>query len=574
MRENIPDTLRDDLTVEEAKLLLAGKQPDRAVELLREYRKTQKVLRGELSLMYLKGLSELSSIARERGDSRLASELSAQLTADAERFRTEAGGIWGYRCALFVELHKQAAQFGSEYAEQMRTAQNLYRSGDRTEALEAYRSLSDRAVQDGKTDLAAEMAYMTASLELAAQDYAAAGEAYLSIFERFPKSPRAAESHLMWAYVLGKKYEEFPTKTNRELYTQALESHLSLFETSDTAGEAFLMLGQLQESRLQVTKAVTHYLQVPASHRKAVDADLGAVRCYQKILDRLKELNQPQDAWRLEAIDEISKRTAKYPESEQEWTAQQAQVVLGLARLLLTQKRVDYSLVDWLLTRVLRIESPDGEWKPLRINALQLKVLSLAGAGKTREAESILLQLEKTETAQLLSLMKGLNRVTAGADESVRKGIAQLQLKTSLELQKRAETLSEEERKKLGVCLAEAYLAAERSREAREVYEQLVEKYPRETSFKEELGQLYRDCPTSECADRGLTLWKSLEATYRQGSREWLQARKETIRSLIATDRQTEARRLLGITELLYPELGGQELQAEYRALKTKLDRD
>ncbi|HSG69127.1 MAG TPA: hypothetical protein VLA12_01860 [Planctomycetaceae bacterium] len=574
LRERIPESLRDELIVEEARLLLAGRQPDRVAELLRDYRKTQKVLRGELSLLYLQALADLSQMARERGDSQLAAELSAQLTSDAERFRTEIGGIWGYRCSLFVELHKQAAQFGSAYAEQMRAAQNLYRSGDQQGALEAYRSLSDRAAKDGKTDLAAEMAYLAGSLELAAQEYASAGKSFLSIFERFPQSTRSAEAHLMWAYTLGKQYEQIPTRTNRESYTQALNAHLELFGTGETVGEAHLMLGQLEESRLQFTKAVPHYLQVPTSHRKAAEADLGAVRCFQKILDRLQELNQPRDARRLEAIDEISKRAARYPESEQEWSVQQSQVVLGLARLLLAQKNVDYALVDWLLTRVLRIEKQDGEWKSLRISALQLRVLALAGAGKTREAESILLQLGKTETDQLLSLMEGLNRVTSGADESVRKGIAELQLKTALELQKRIETLSEEGRKKLGVCLAEAYLAAERSREAREVYEQLVEQYPREISFREQLARLYRDCPTPDCVRRGLELWKSLEATYRQGSREWLYARKETIRSLMEIDQNTEARRLLGITELLYPELGGQELQAEFQSLKTKLGRD
>jgi hypothetical protein len=122
--------------------------------------------------------------------------------------------------------------------------------------------------------------------------------------------------------------------------------------------------------------------------------------------------------------------------------------------------------------------------------------------------------------------------------------------------------------------LAQAYLAAERSREAREEYERLVEAYPREIPFREQLARLYRDCPTDACAHRALELWRSVESSYRQGSSEWFRARGETIAALISVNRRSEAERLLKITETLYPELGGPQSQADFVELKTKLGRD
>jgi hypothetical protein len=574
IRDRIPDAFRDDLLAEQVRLHLGNGSPDNAAELLRSHRTSQGVLRGELALLSLQSLSSLANLARERGDQELSRALTNELQVEAGRIRNQVGGIWAYRCAVFMELQEQTERYGAEYAEQLRLARNLYEAGEESAALEAYRSLSRQADRDGRGDLAAEMAFLTGSLELSSRQWEPAGETFQSIVQRYPESPRAAEAHLMWAYVLGKHYEAVPTRSNREAYTQALETHLGEYASSRTIGEAHMMLGQLQEKRLQITQAVAHYLQVPSAHEKSPEAELGAVRCYQKILDRLKELEQPTDAWRIEAIDEISRRVAEYPEDAGEWGFVRAKVVLGLSRLLLARREADYPLADRLLSRVISIGTPDDAWKELELDALRLRVLSLAGAGKTREAEAVLLQLERTGTDQLLSLLEGLNRVTEGADASVRGKIAEMQLKTSLELRQREDSLTEAERKKLGICLAQAYLAAERSREAREEYERLVEAYPREIPFREQLARLYRDCPTDACAHRALELWRSVESSYRQGSSEWFRARGETIAALISVNRRSEAERLLKITETLYPELGGPQSQADFVELKTKLGRD
>ena len=53
---------------------------------------------------------------------------------------------------------------------------------------------------------------------------------------------------------------------------------------------------------------------------------------------------------------------------------------------------------------------------------------------------------------------------------------------------------------------------------------------------------------------------------------EWLTARRSVIECSIRLEQFDEARKLMNVTRLLYPELGGSELKARFVELEKRLD--
>ena len=56
-----------------------------------------------------------------------------------------------------------------------------------------------------------------------------------------------------------------------------------------------------------------------------------------------------------------------------------------------------------------------------------------------------------------------------------------------------------------------------------------------------------------------------------KGSRDWLIARYELAACAVAMGEFDEARKLIGLTRVVYPELGGPDLKARYDALEQSL---
>ncbi len=100
----------------------------------------------------------------------------------------------------------------------------------------------------------------------------------LQLVERVPQHPRSPSAHVLAAYALGRLYDAQKTKARREAYTAALEGHLARFKDSPTTGDARFMLARLEEQRLQTTRALPHYLAIPADHPRGLDATASAAR--------------------------------------------------------------------------------------------------------------------------------------------------------------------------------------------------------------------------------------------------------------------------------------------------------
>ena len=209
--------------------------------------------------------------------------------------------------------------------------------------------------------------------------------------------------------------------------------------------------------------------------------------------------------------------------------------------------------------------SRDTEW---RRTAGQLRVISLAGQRKIDEAERLLDSLEKTGPDELLSMLDGLTAVSARCDSSTQHLVAELQLRAlqDLALSTRQE-LGATQRTRLWRARAEAYAATGQVSKAITASELLLEKSPREAKLLRSTADLCDLLETNAGNKQAKGLWRRLEGVLRAGSADWLDARWHVIRCCQKLGEQAEADKLLKVTKLLYPDLGGAAMKAKFDGL-------
>ena len=64
-----------------------------------------------------------------------------------------------------------------------------------------------------------------------------------------------------------------------------------------------------------------------------------------------------------------------------------------------------------------------------------------------------------------------------------------------------------------------------------------------------------------------------MESQVKPGSLEWLEMRYQVARLCWRLGQTEECRKLLGVTRLLYPQLGDAELRTQYEQLQRKVDK-
>jgi len=63
-------------------------------------------------------------------------------------------------------------------------------------------------------------------------------------------------------------------------------------------------------------------------------------------------------------------------------------------------------------------------------------------------------------------------------------------------------------------------------------------------------------------------LWKRLESEHKSGSRGWFDARYQFIRSELDLGNPDKALKLIGVTKVLFPQLGGPDIQQRFQSLQ------
>jgi len=565
--------------VERAYLFLAVGRPDSAAELLSQQRKLRGTLSGELHFVNVQTLLELWKLTQQKQQQALADSLKEQLLIAVRRAEREAGGVWSYRCRLLLENLENVQKFGPELAGLIRKAHTLHATSELPKAIEAYAQAAALAHRQQHAKTALQLGYARAHLLLETNQLNPATEAFRELTEQFPDETQAADAHLMWSYCLGKLYDKNRTKDRRTAYTQALEDHRKQFSGQPSAFEATWMLARLEERRLQSTKALDLYLEIPEDHPRGLDAQVGVARTYEQILSRLRELKQPVDAWETNAINQLQTFAEWFPKPPEALSQFQAELALRLARIYLNRSQPDYNRAERLLERVLTTEenrSTDVQpglvsWKSLRNTAVQLQIVSLAGQGQPQRARALVLQLATGSAEEVLSVLNGLMQVRVEMDSNTRAGLGELQLQTALDLGKRADQLQPDQKLRLQHCLAQAYAATNQPAQAIKVYDQLLASAPNDKRLIQTVAALQLGTKKQEFVKRALKNFRKLEAQEKQGTTAWFEAKYQVLSCMLELGQFAECKKVLAVTKLLYRDFGGERTKAKFEELERKL---
>lgn len=591
IKENPPAYLKEPIFVESMRILLAENKAQLAATQMINYRQENGRNSSELGYLEVEALIQLRKIALDKKQEALATEIWQQIKTRSQHHWVSHPGYWAQRTRMLVDQQHQVDQYGSNLSQKLKQAQLLYSQGKIEPAIIAYDETANQAAEQGKTNLAFELGFTSASLQLKAKQYKKAATHFQSLAQRYDSVPKAADASLLAAWCLGQLYTQSRTKSRRLAYTTALEKLRKQFPSGTRFHEAGWMLARLEESRLQYSKALVLYSEVPENHPKSLEAQLGIARCYENILLRLSALNKPTNAWRQEAIDVLEKILAHFPNQSNKANLQiQAEIALQLTRIYLNDSPPLYGKANRLLELIIHTSSnivaqlkrnnerSDSSvsqttkeiqnWNRISNQALRLQIIALAGQGKPSAAQSLVENLETAGTDELLSVLNGVSQIDLDLTPQVRKELGFLQLKSAEKLASRRDELNPQQMKQLDLCLAEAYLAINQPIRALEYYQELLKQSPNDRSLIKQVALLLEKCGTKECLRQSRQKWRQIEQTEKAGSLPWLETRLHIIQTSFKSGDEAEAKKLLGVTMLLYPELGNAEMQSRYGEVK------
>lgn len=573
-----PRDVLDRAIAERAWLLLEQQQPDGAaktiVTRMLDYRREGLVPPGELQYAGLQALVGLWELADANGAAETAAELLREIETRAEKVEREIGGYWALRCRLLVEQFHETRKFGRELAPLVMQARGHFAAGKLDEAARAFAAAAAHALEHGNTEAALELGYTRAHLQLHAEQYAAAAVNFREISERFPQSPRACEAHLAWAYCLGKLFEQTADDHRGAEYAAALREHLQRYGDSPTAVEAAWLLARSEEAAGRPDAALEHYRKIPADHAHAAEAQPAIARCYERILELLRQQGRPADSWEQSAVVHLGEFAREFPPDPAEWSLPQTETAVRFARILLGRRPADFAAADlWLRRARAAGKSDEKEWQSLRNTAVQLQILALAMQPQSglKEALALVTELSAAPPTDLLGVVDGLSSLAEQSDPPVRRHLGEVQLQAALALDRRRAELPADDQSRLDRALAEAYLATDQPRRAAQVFAELVARAPRDHALRRQYSELLMRIGTTEHLQQAETSWRKLEALEQPGSRAWLEARYQLALCTYQLKRYNECRKLLGVTRLLYPDLGGEDLRARFVELQSRL---
>lgn len=492
-------------------------------------------------------------------------------TAQVQLLEREYGAYWMRRAETL--LARMVAGSGDGNVAALRRAAESYYRGSRWEdALTHYDKAALLAAQSGDADEAFALAFTAASIEHDLNETAAALERFKQLSERMPEQPRAGEAHLMAivnAAQLAQDAKGDEQAQRVKAYEALLQDHLKTWPHDSTTDQVRLWLGRLLESRREWPQAMAVYRQVTADHPPYEEAMRGALRCAERQVQASSAAGRLDSKFYGEAIrfgeELIVGSQRKLPEK---WSPLQLESALVVARLHLNYSPTEAKFIDpteTMLKTALEA-SPDAPaaWQA---EARLLLVWAMALTGRGQEAVAQLERFSGGSVDGLLTVLEKLGELAAAADAQRQLELAQLEIQLAGQLEKRQSELDESQQRRFETLHAAALVRGGYFGDALQLYKQLVQKYPRDGAIHEAHAALLARATDVASQRVALAKWREVESKTKAGEPRWFRARLAQAELLNKLNDKPAAAKLIRLTAVLQPELGGVEMKARFEAL-------
>jgi tetratricopeptide (TPR) repeat protein len=567
--DNPPAEIQDAMTFEHVELLLDENRYTDAADFLRRYQTETRRLTGPLSFLKARVFLHLSQIATEKNHPDLAAELRKEVHRAIQAATTTGNSYWAARAQNLLADEQSRNTYGAEAGALVREGQSLFAAGKTEAAAQRYGQALTTAQSRKANKAAAEIGYTYGSLLLQQKKFSDAATVFRLVITLHSQGPRAADADLLVAWCLGMEFRDDPTSERREAYMAALELHRTTYTESATAAEAGWMLAQLQEQRLQTTQALKLYVTVPDGHARYPESMIGVARCSETILNRLRRLNKSRAEWEPAIVGLLSPYIRSSTDSKSILTQLNAEFLVRTSRILLTLEQPDFESADGLLQHVLDAVSASAD-NPKQAEQLTqdvvetatgLRVVSLTGLGETDAATSLVKSTILLDRDRLAGILERLSAVAKLLPQDQKKRVGEIQLAAVELAGLKVQILSDQELDKFGPVIASALEQTEQNSQAVQILRRLLARRPKDTIMRRRVAEMLLETGKPADITAAQLEFRKLEASLKTGSDDWMDARIHVIETAIALKNFGEARKLLKVTRLLYPNLDSDDLK-------------
>lgn len=553
-----PEGLADSVFAERLRLLLAAERFDEALAL------------AEQSPQHAAADADLARIEtfvavwRRQPEDRLVQSINSLL----HRVRQQHGPAATRRAEAFVGRAFATSPSANNPEGLVAAAEHLFHAGKYDEALATYDRAAEAFLQSGKVEESFSTALTAATIDRERGNLASAADRYRKLALSQPQQKQAATAHQAAILSLADALRGDPAKHDNPaiaLYEQMLKEHVSKWHDSPTADDARWWLAQFLARSGKTSESLAVLAVIPATSQYADEAVELAGQLYALLLAPL-----PRDS--AEARETLVRATAhlqplvlsanqQWPES---WTPLQRAAALSLSQLHLKYGLQGHEYAQRMLLAALRgTPAAEPDWQS---DAASLLIVALVRGGQTGQAMQWLQPTAGQRPSNALSLLDALLaelQRAAAAEKSALAGI----LLSAVDMTA-ARSKGDAEMEALLVRYRAAALAGlGRDQEALTLYQTLAPQKPRDGDLQEEYARLLAREDSTAAREQALRQWQAVERGCKQGSERWFRARLARIELLQALARHDEAAKLLALTRLVHPDLGGVEMRAKFEAL-------
>ena len=442
----------------------------------------------------------------------------------------------------------------SQYAQQ---AAIEYQAGRLESAVKFFDRAAGEAYKLGAKGSAFEYALAAAEIQRTRRAWLDAAVRFRRVALRAANDPRAVAAHFtaceaMASLLLqGSETDELIIK-----YDQLLDEHLKAWPRSPHVQKIEWLRVELLAIRKEWSQLIEVINGVPKSHPRYDRSLELLVTAHQHLLDRASSKDFPNQLANattdLQLI--ILGSQGLWPTK---WTPLQRQVALVLAEAHVKREEGGIDYARRLLRVALHEASTSHEtWKLKATSLLTLCEVSLGNQTEADQRLATILNAPAETRAKLLSNARQriVSRQSTLIDELDRL-LASIQAFTG------SQNLSSAKR-------ADALSNSGSHAEAVEIYEKLIQESPGNRSL---LVARARELESAGQHEQALQAWHQIEARTARATLPWFEARLERLRLLVLLSRREEAEKLIRLTKLTTPSLGGELLSKQYAKLEQML---
>ncbi|MBI3462592.1 MAG: tetratricopeptide repeat protein [Planctomycetes bacterium] len=560
-----PDKYRDRALVVRAQLLLDQRKPAAARRLIEEFRKSLKAPNPEFELLYVQATLEIAREQSRAQDNLGARQLVVQALGAMDQIEKSHGIYWASRCELLLAELAAERVLVEDPRVLMRMADGQYRRGDRSGAVQTLERAVKLAAESGDADQTVELSMRAASILVQAGEFEDAAQRFAQVATTYPNHPKAPQAQFLVASCLGQAYGADPTPQRLAKYEQALQQHLRTFGSDDTAAEVRWLLGLLRMNQRRWPDAIELFRGISPKHKRFSTARLEIRRAYENWLIELWARSQPTDKVATEAIQYLKQSLAA--SRGPSLTAEDVPLALTLARIQLHPTIGKYEDAEPLLEQVLFGQEADASQ---RAEARRLALTALIGQDKF-DAAGRMLETEFVGMPQeLFAVVQSLEDTAGRSPEARRRQIGKLQLAATERLAQDAEQLTPEQSLQAEIYLALAHVNAGQAVRAEELFDKLRVRMPSNPRVLEAQAECYMQLGRYAQARE---LWRQLLGMVRENTPVWFRAKYNLALACFNTKDVQQCQKIIQVTTLLHPDLGGPELKAKFEELMAKCQR-